>query len=226
MTASSVSAGTGASLPIQLEVYADIACPWCYVAEARLEQALAARAGLKVTRRWRPFQLQPQLPAEGLPWRGFAERKFGGWERALAMFEQLGSVGRDAGIAFDFTGIQKANNTADAHRVVLLAERKGSGPALAHGLFRAYFEKGRDLNDLDTLSEIAEAAGLERDETRRYLQSDENRAAVAESQREAAELGVQGVPFYVFNRAYGVSGAQPVSVLLDVFDQIQKEVEV
>ena len=207
---------------VYLELYADIACPWCYVAEARLEQVLAARPEQKVTRRWRPFQLQPQLPAEGLRWRGFAERKFGGWERALTMFEQLGSVGREAGIAFDFTGIQKANNTADAHRLVLLAESKMSGPVVARGLFRAYFERGRDLNDLDTLLEIADAAGLERGETHHYLQSDENRAAVAESQREAAELGVQGVPFYVFNRTYGVSGAQPVDVLVNVFDQIQE----
>ncbi len=212
---------TGAD-PVHLELYADIACPWCYVAEARLEQALAARPALKVTRRWRPFQLQPQLPPEGLPWRRFAERKFGGWERALTMFEQLGSVGREAGLAFDLTGIQKANNTADAHRLVLRAEAEASGPAVARGLFRAYFERGRDLNDQDTLLEVAEVAGLERDETRRYLQSDENRAVVAESQREAAELGVQGVPFYVFNRTYGVSGAQPVDVLLDVLDQIQE----
>ena len=117
-------------------------------------------------------------------------------------------------------GIQKANNTADAHRLVLLAESRGSGPAAAHGLFRAYFEEARDLNDMTTLLEVAEAAGLEPAETRRYLVSDENKAAVAQSQREAAELGVQGVPFYVFNRTYGVSGAQPVSVLLDVFDQL------
>ncbi len=216
------AAPTGADAPVHLELYADIACPWCYVAEARLEQALALRPGLKVTRRWRPFQLQPGLPAEGLPWRGFAERKFGGWERALAMFEQLRTVGREAGLAFDFRGIQKANNTADAHRLVLLGERGGVGPAVAHELFHAYFEEGRDLNDLDTLLATAEAAGLERGEARRYLQSDEAQAAVAESQREAAELGVQGVPFYVFNRTYGVSGAQPVEVLLDVFDQLQE----
>ena len=222
MITSGVSTDTGTTVPVHLDVYADIACPWCYVAEARLEQALALRPGLEVTRHWRPFQLQPQLPPEGLPWRSFAERKFGGWERALTMFEQLGSVGREAGIAFDFTGIQKANNTADAHRLVLLAERKGFGLTVAHALFRAYFEEGRDLNDEETLLGIAEVAGLERDEMRRYLQSDENRAAVAESQREAGELGVQSVPFYVFNRTYGVSGAQPVDVLVNVLDQIQE----
>ncbi len=211
------------TVPIHIDLYADVACPWCYIGEARLEEALSARPDLAVTRSWRPFQLQPQLPPEGVAWRGFAERKFGGWERALAMFEQVGGVGREVGLAFDFADIQKANNTADAHRLVLLAERQGVGPAAARGLFRAYFEVGQDLNSLDALLEVAEAAGLPREETRRYLGGDDGKAAVAESQREAAELGVQGVPFYVFNRAYGVSGAQPVSVLTDVLDRLQED---
>ena len=125
--------------PITIDLYADIACPWCYLGEARLQKALALRPELQVTEVWRPFQLQPQLPPAGLPWRGFAEQKFGGWERARGMFGQLTQLGHVEGLAFDFEHIQKANNTADAHRLILFAEddRQGSrrGRRAVQGLF-------------------------------------------------------------------------------------------
>jgi len=208
---------------IAIDLYADIACPWCYLGEAQLAAALAARPEVTVTVRWQPFQLQPQLPPEGVAWRRFAEHKFGGWERALAAFEEVSRAGREAGLTFDFTGIQKVNNTADAHRLVLLAQTKGLGAAAAHELFRAYFGAGRDLNDPDVLLEVAEAVGLERGETRRYLESEENRDAVAASQLGAAELGIRGVPFYVLNSTYGVSGAQPAGAWLEIFEHLPEE---
>ena len=206
--------------PITIEIYADIACPWCYVGEARLQKALALRPELSVTETWRPFQLQPQLPPTGLPWRGFADKKFGGWERARGMFGQLTELGHAEGLAFDFENIQKANNTADAHRLILFAEDVGKGLAAADALFKAYFENGEDLNDSGVLLKVAERVGLERDQVEAYLKSDAGQVEVKASQQRAAELGISGVPFYVFNDAYGVSGAQPVEVFLDVFGQL------
>ena len=206
--------------PITIEIYADIACPWCYVGEARLQKALALRPELSVTETWRPFQLQPQLPPTGLPWRGFADKKFGGWERARGMFGQLTELGHAEGLAFDFENIQKANNTADAHRLILFAEDEGKSLAAADALFKAYFENSEDLNDLGVLLKVAERTGLERDQVEAYLKSDAGQVEVKASQQRAAELGISGVPFYVFNDAYGVSGAQPVEVFLDVFDQL------
>ncbi|CAN5768979.1 DsbA family oxidoreductase [soil metagenome] len=213
---------------ITIDLYADIACPWCYLGEARLQRALAARPDLKVTETWRPFQLQPQLPPAGLPWRGFAEKKFGGWERARGMFGQLISLGHAEGLAFDFEDIAKANNTADAHRLILLAENEGQGLAAADALFKAYFENGEDLNSEAALLAVAERVGLEPTKVQRYRESDVGRAEVAASQQRAAQLGISGVPFYVFNDAYGVSGAQPVEVFLEVFEQLanQKEANV
>lgn len=205
---------------VQIDIYADIACPWCYIGEARLQRALAARPDLNVTKAWRPFQLQPQLPPEGLPWHAFAEKKFGGWERALGMFAQLTELGQAEGLAFSFERIVKANNTADAHRLILLAEENGKGLDTANVLFKAYFENGEDLNSYEALLGVAEQVGLEPERVQSYLESPAGRAEVAASQERAANLDISGVPFYVFNDTYGVSGAQSVEVFLEVFNQL------
>jgi predicted DsbA family dithiol-disulfide isomerase len=212
--------------PVTLDLYADIACPWCYLGEVRLARALAEHPELEVRVRWQPFQLQPQLPLEGAPWRDFAERKFGGWERALAAFAELERAAQGDGLAFDFTGIARANNTADAHRLVLFAEERGAGLRLARDLFRAYFEAGQDLNDRAALLELAEGVGLARSVVDAFLAGNGHRETVAVSQRRAADLGVTGVPFYVFSERYALSGAQPVAVLRGVLAQLSQPQEV
>ena len=206
--------------PITVDVYADIACPWCYIGEARLDEALAQRPELDVALSWQPFQLQPQLPPDGLPWRFFAERKFGGWDSALRTFEHVAQVGEEAGVTFNFTDIARANNTADAHRLVLKAQSESQGMAAAHALFRAYFAEGKDLNDREVLLEVARTVGLNEEATQTYLESGAGTAEVEASQRKAAQLGISGVPFYVFNDQYGVSGAQPVEAFLKVLEQL------
>lgn len=205
---------------VHIDIYADIACPWCYIGEARLQRALATQPDLNVTEAWRPFQLQPQLPPESLPWRAFAERKFGGWERVLGMFAQLTELGQAEGLAIDFERIVKANNTADAHRLILLAEENGKGLAAANALFKAYFEDGEDLNSSRALPSVAKRVGLEPERVQSYLESHAGKAEVAASQERAANLGISGVTFYVFNDTYGVSGAQSVEVFLEVFSQL------
>lgn len=212
--------------PITLDLYADLACPWCYLGEVRLARALKGRPEGEVRVRWRPFQLQPQLPPEGVPWRTFAERKFGGWARALAAFADLERAAQGDDLTFDFRGIARANNTADAHRLVLFAEERGAGLGMARALFRAYFEAGRDLNDRAALLELAQGVGLARPEVDAFLTGDGHRETVAASQRRAADLGVSGVPFYVFDERYGVAGAQPVAVLREVLVQLSQPQEV
>ena len=128
-----------------IDVFADIACPWCYIAEKRLFTALS-QSNYDATVRWRPFQLQPGLPPEGRPWRSFAEAKFGGWEQALEAFRHVERAAQDDGIAFDFERIATAANTTDAHRLILFARTHDREWAMASALFRGYFTDGLDLS--------------------------------------------------------------------------------
>lgn len=200
-------------IPLRIDIFSDVACPWCYIGEARLKKALA-ESGVTAEMHWQPFQLQPGLPPEGVAWRPFAERKFGGWDGALKMFDQLSALGSAEGLSFRFTDIAKANNTEDAHRLILYAQEQGKGEAAAHALYKAYFEDGQDLNDLEVLVSLAETLGLNAKDVKLYLLSDENKDKVTASQTRANQLGISGVPFYVFNEQLGLSGAQPTETLV------------
>jgi predicted DsbA family dithiol-disulfide isomerase len=208
-------------MPIQIDVYADIACPWCYIGEQRLQRAMGERPDLDAERRWRPFQLQPQMPPEGRDWQEFAERKFGGPDRMETAFEQVAEAGEDVGLDFRFDRVVSAPNTTDAHRLVLWAAGDGRAWPMAEALFRAYFTGGRDLNDTDDLAAVVEEADLDPEAARTFLATNEHAEAVEASQREAKRRGVTGVPFYVFNDEFGVSGAQPAEVFQRAFDEAQ-----
>jgi predicted DsbA family dithiol-disulfide isomerase len=205
--------------PITLDLFADIACPWCWIGDTRLAAALDQRPELRVERRWRPFLLQPDLPKGGIPWREFIGPKFGGEARAAAMFAHVASVGAQDGLDFRFDRVAKANDTRDAHRLVLFARSHGREFATAEALFAAYFRDGVDLEDHDALVRVAEGCGLPGAHARTWLASHEGSAAVEASRAEAAQLGIRGVPFFVFNGEIGVSGAQPVDVLLAALDE-------
>jgi predicted DsbA family dithiol-disulfide isomerase len=201
-----------------IDVYADIACPWCYVGRARLKQALDRRPDLDVALRWRPFQLQPDMPAGGRDFREVLERKFGGWDRARRMFDRIRELGSELGLTFDFDAIEAAPNTADAHRLVLWAQNRGRGDATATALFRAYFSKGRNVSDADVLVDCAAAAGLDADAARTLLDGTDYADAVRESQAQAQRRGITGVPCYVFGDRHAVTGAQPTEVFVEALD--------
>ena len=202
-----------------LDVFADIACPWCYIGEAHLDAALAERPGLAVERRWRPFQLQPGLPPEGLPREPFFTDKFGGPEAMRAAFAHVTEAGARAGLAFDFDRLSGAPNTADAHRTVLLAQAQGLGAEAARALFRAYFSEGRDVGDAAVLDEVARSVGVEG--AAEMLASERLRAEVAAGQLEAQRLGVTGVPFVVLGGRLAVSGAQPPEAFAEAIRQAE-----
>ena len=206
---------------LTIDIYADIVCPWCAIGEARLEKALAERPDLNVTRRWRPFQLRPEMPAGGLPWRDFAEEKFGGMCNAEAAFAQVTQLAEAEGLTFDFGRVASAPNTVDAHRLVLLASQQDKTWEAAHALFRGYFAEGRNLNHVGDLLEIAQEVGVEGAPA--TLESDAYTQEVRASQQEAQRLGISGVPFYVFNGTHGLSGAQPVGAFLQVLDALAQQ---
>ena len=206
---------------MKIDVYADVVCPWCYVGEKRLEKALLSRPDLDVERRWRPYQLRPEMPAGGVPWRRFALEKFGGEEGMRRAFSHVSAAGEPDGARFDFDRVASAPNTVDAHRLIGHAARRAREWPVADRLFRGYFAEGRDLNDPDDLAVLAADAGLDPDETRAFLAGDSGTQDVWESQREAAELGIGGVPFYVIDGRYAVSGGQPAEVWLRTLDTIE-----
>ena len=211
------------SEPMMIDVWSDVVCPWCYIGEKRLEQALAQRPELAVEIRWQPFQLRPDMPAQGEPWGAFAFEKFGGIARAQAAFNQVTTVGREVGLEFNFDRVTSAPNTVDAHRLILLAGEYGLQWPLATALFAAYFSDGRNLNDHAQLVEIAVGVGLDGAAVRALLASDAKIADVQHNQESATQLGVQGVPFYVLDQRYAVSGAQPVGVFLRALDTAARE---
>ena len=208
---------------MQIDIYADVVCPWCYIGERRLHQALAQRPDLRVERRWRPFQLQPGMPKQGLPRAEFAQRKFGGVANMNAAFAQVVAAGVQDGVEFRFDHVASAPNTVDAHRLIVWADGHGKQWELANALFAAYFTHWRNLNDADQLVDVAAQVGLPADQGHAFLVTDEGVAQVQASQREADELGVHGVPFFVFNNQFAVSGAQPVQLFLRALDMAAEQ---
>jgi predicted DsbA family dithiol-disulfide isomerase len=203
---------------VTIDVFADIACPWCYVGERRMKRALEAR-GLRATVRWRPYELQRGLPREGIPWSELVERKFGGWERARTMFQHVQDAGTEEGIRFDFERVASAPNSRDAHRVMLLAQEKGRLWEAAEALFAAYFTEGRDVGSIDVLAEVAGSAGVDADEVREMLAGARFVAEVEASEEAAEAGGMNSVPYFVFNGRFALSGAQPMEVFEMALDR-------
>ncbi|CAN5638747.1 DsbA family oxidoreductase [soil metagenome] len=208
---------------IHIDVYADVVCPWCYVGEKRLEQALEQRPNLLIERRWRPFQLRPEMPEGGLPWREFAVDKFGGEDRMRAAFAHVSAAGEPDGILFDFDRVASAPSTIDAHRLILHAAEHGRQWETANALFEAYFTHGANLNDREELAKVAKGAGLDTGEVGSFLAGSDRTEEVWDAQKEASRVGVTGVPFYVFNGRYALSGAQPVEAFLQALDSLRIE---
>ncbi len=208
---------------IQIDVYADVVCPWCYIGEKRLERTLEQRPDLTVERRWRPFQLRPEMPEGGLPWREFAMDKFGGEDKMRAAFGHVSEAGEADGIAFDFGRVASAPNTVDAHRLILHAAEHGHQWETVNALFEAYFSGGANLNDHEELAQIAVGAGMDANRVRGFLDSGEAVHEVWSAQKEASRIGATGVPFYVFDNRYALSGAQSVATFTQALDATQRK---
>ena len=186
---------------LHVDVFSDVVCPWCFVGKRRLERAielLGDEATIQVT--WRPFQLNPTMPREGIDRQEYRARKFGSLVRSEQLDAQLAAVGREVGLDLRFDRIARTPNTFDAHRLLHLARERGVQDAVAEGLFRAYFVEGRDVGDHAILADVAAAAGLDRDHVARYLAGTEDVALVADAEAEGRELGIDGVPFFVHKR--------------------------
>jgi predicted DsbA family dithiol-disulfide isomerase len=167
--------------------------------------------------RWLPFQLNPDIPEAGIPRKTYLEAKFGSGARRN--YDRIEAIGRSLGLAFDFDAITVQPNTVNAHRLMRYGALAGCEDATAEALFRAYFIEGRALTDLDVLADIGASAGLDRDALATYLASDEGRAEVLRADLGARQGGINGVPFFIFNRRVAVSGAHEPETLLAAMEK-------
>ena len=202
---------------LTIDVVSDVVCPWCYLGKRRLEAAIA-QSGEAVEIRWRPYQLDPNIPAEGVERRAYMEKKFGKGD-GLAEAHVLTALGTAVGIDYRFDAITRAPNTLDAHRLIRWAADAGAQDAMVERLFKLYFEEGRDISDRALLAAVAGEAGLDAAAVAEALADGRDLEAVRGEIDQAQRIGVSGVPFFIFAGKFGVPGAQEASVLIDAMRQ-------
>jgi len=218
--------GLTAQAALSINIVSDVVCPWCFIGKRRLESALELYRERFPQRpepsvAWWPFQLSPDIPAEGVDREAYMNGKFGK-ERIATMHQRIEALGRDVGIEFGFDKIRRQPNTLAAHALIELAGQHGVQDELAEALFKAYFVEGRDLSNPDTLRELATKAGLPAAAVEQSL-TEQARQHVQQHEHQARQIGVQGVPFFIFNDRLAVSGAQEPATLLDAMIEAEKE---
>ncbi|WP_350289370.1 DsbA family oxidoreductase [uncultured Croceitalea sp.] len=205
---------------IKVDVVSDVACPWCYVGKRRLETALTQWKGAPVEVTWHPYQLDPNMPAEGLDRNTYLTNKFGDLERTQEMTNHLTEAGASEGITFNFGDKWLAVNTLPLHQLLHIAGEEGFRNQLKERFLKAYFDENLHLNKPEVLSTIMSEYGWDAAKTTKVI-ADENIAyAVKQEIAHYQQLGVTGVPFFIINDKYGISGAQPASVFLEAFAQV------
>lgn len=209
---------------ISVEIVSDIACPWCYLGKRRLDAAAEQLAGtVTLTRRWRPFLLDPTVPPGGLPYRAYLTAKFRDPGALDAAHARLAALGAEVGIAYDFAAIERRVDTLDAHRVMLWAGEAEVADAAAEALFQRQFVTPADLSDPAVLAAAAEEAGLDGEEVADWLTTDVDRDRVRAEVAEMQRIGVSGVPFMIFEGKYAISGAQETDILVEALREMAAE---
>jgi predicted DsbA family dithiol-disulfide isomerase len=206
---------------LHIDVISDVICPWCYIGKRRLERAVAALDGSHEVRvRWLPFQLNPQMPKEGISRKEYRTRKFGSWERSQELDAKLVAAGETEGIHFAFDRIERTPNTLAAHQLIWLAGKEQVQDAVVETLFRAYFTDGRDISDQKVLIDVVAEAGLDRVKAEGVLKSGAGLEAIEEAGEQIRRFRVEGVPFFIVNGEVTLSGAQVPDAFLAAFSQI------
>ena len=204
---------------VRVDVVSDVVCPWCFIGKRHLEAALSKRPDIVVDLHWRAFQLNPDMPSEGMARADYLRAKFGS-DDGGGIYERVSAAGEMAGIDFAFDKVQRTPNTVAAHRLIAIADEEGRQDTVVEALFEGYFREGRDIGDLDVLVDIATSAGLSPAMIARLRDSDDREAEVLAEDRVARQSGIGGVPCFIFDRAFAVSGAQPADALIAAFDHV------
>ncbi|MBB3065617.1 DsbA family oxidoreductase [Limibacillus halophilus] len=204
---------------MRIDIFSDTICPWCFIGKRRLEKAIESR-GEEVEIHWRAFQLNPEMPSAGMDRTEYLERKFGGPEGASQVYSRIEEVGRSEALNFAFDRISRTPNTVDSHRLVRFATNIGKQEELVERLFQAYFTEGANIGDRKQLAEIAVEVGLDRAEVEEFLAGEDLKEEILAEDLFARQQGIQGVPCFIFDGRYAVSGAQDPEVLMKVMDSL------
>lgn len=208
---------------MEIDIYSDPVCPWCYIGKRRLERALELRHEHKPLIRWRAFQLNPDMPKEGIERKRYLTLKFGGVERARQLYDNIRRVGITVGIDFAFDRIARTPNTIQAHRLIRFANETPQSEAIIEALFQRYFIEGGAIDDIDGLITLGIATGLDAETVTTYMKSDEHLEAVRHEDSAARRLGIQGVPCFIINNQYALSGAQEPEAFYPIFEMAAQE---
>jgi predicted DsbA family dithiol-disulfide isomerase len=204
---------------MQIDVISDTVCPWCFIGKRRLARAMELRPEIDFEVLWRPYQLDPAVPRGGVDRAEYMKAKFGEGPRVSAMGDALKAEGLREGIDFAFEKIERRPNTLDSHRMIRWAATAGIQDAVVERLFAAYFLEGRDIGDPAVLEYLAADVGMDSIEVADLLAGDTDLANVERETRLAGEMGITGVPTFIFANKYVLSGAREAEVLVQVIDK-------
>jgi len=207
---------------MQMEIYSDVVCPWCYIGKRRLERALNQLNGAAQARiTWRPFQLNPTMPKGGMDRRAYIEAKFGSLDAFSQMEEHVLAAGAAERIPFAFEKVARTPNTFMAHRLIWYAEQQGHQDSAVESLFRGYFTEGADIGSVPVLGQLAGRAGLDAAAVESFLHSEEGTTEVKTEEATGHRLGILGVPYFVLNGGISISGAQPPEIFVSALQQAE-----
>lgn len=211
--------------PIVIDIVSDVMCPWCYIGKRRLETALKQRPDMNVEVRWHPFQLDATIPKGGMDRQEYLNRKFGGPEGAKSIYANIVKAGELENIPFAFDAIPRSPNTIDCHRLIHWSKESGHQDALVECLFEMYFTQGKDVGDYAVLQQAAEDAGMDGEKVKELLASDADCQTIEKGIASAHKMGVQGVPCFIFDGKYALSGAQSPEAIVEILDKVQQDHE-
>jgi predicted DsbA family dithiol-disulfide isomerase len=208
---------------MQIDVVSDTVCPWCFIGKRRLARALALRPGVEAQVFWRPYRLDPTIPREGVDRKAYLRAKFGDGPRNAAIGEALRNEGASEGIDFAFDKIAKTPNTLDSHRLIRWAGSAGNQDDVVERLFKAYFLEGRDIGDPGVLTDVAAQAGMDAELVGELLGKDADLDQVEREAGLASQMGISGVPTFIFDSRFMISGAREPEILAKIIDRAAAE---
>ena len=210
--------------PLKIDIVSDVVCPWCYIGKRRIENALALVPDVPVEVHWRPFFLNPWVPREGISREEYLTTKFGSVDAYKGIAGRVVAAANEEGLIYRPDLVKRQPNTIDCHRLIHWAGAQGMAADMKQRLMELYFRDGGDLTATDVLVQAAADCGLDPDDVRRRLATDEDVALVSSQAQEASDKGISGVPTFVFAQKYAVSGAQPADLLARAIRQVSAEV--
>jgi predicted DsbA family dithiol-disulfide isomerase len=210
--------------PVRLDIVSDVVCPWCYIGKRRIENALKLVTDVPVEVHWRPFFLNPWVPREGISREDYLTAKFGSADAYKGIAGRVVVAADEEGLTYRPELVKRQPNTIDCHRLIHWADAKGKAAEMKQRLMELYFRDGGDLTDINVLVMATSECGLDAEETRRRLSTDEDVALISAQAEEASRKGISGVPTFVFAQKYAVSGAQAPEQLAAAIRQVSAEV--